>query len=165
MIYTVNNTICTCKRSKGIYQYTISNMITQHCDAAYSAWRINGFKSIYALKCNAWPASLRLCVEHQRIKGRLLICGTPVHFCRIKRLFYRSWRKRNYIVLLGSLLLCHVFPQGIQDLNLELLVHYRSWPKQTICSPSVCHHVRLFVRPSFRPSVSQFVRFCFCDNF
>jgi len=25
--------------------------ITGHCDAAYSAWRINGFKSIYALKC------------------------------------------------------------------------------------------------------------------
>ena len=30
------------------------------------------------------------------------------------------------IVLLGSLLLCQVFSQRIKDLNLELLVYYRS---------------------------------------
>ena len=131
------------------------------CDAAYSAWRINGFESIYALKSNALTALLRLCVKSQRIKGRLLICGTGVHFCRIKRLSYRSWRKSNYIVLLGSLLLCHVFPQRIKDLNLELLVYYRPWPKGTICSPSVRHHLCL----SVHPSVSQFVRFCFCNKF
>ena len=34
---------------------------------------------------------------------------------------------KSYIVLLGSLLLCHVFPQGIKDLNLELYAHYRSY--------------------------------------
>jgi len=66
-----------------------------------------------------------------------------VHFCRNKRPSYRSRRKRNNIVLLDSLLLCHVFPQGIKDLYLELLVHYRSWPKGTNVHPpsaiiSVC---------------------------
>ena len=61
---------------------------------------------------------MRLCVENQRIKGRLLICGTSVHFCRNKRMSFRSWTKRNYIVLLGSLLLCHVFPQGIRELEI-----------------------------------------------
>ena len=53
---------------------------------------------------------IHLCVEMQRINGltpgRLLLCGTIVPFCRNKRLSYRSWRKINYIVLLGSLLLC-----------------------------------------------------------
>jgi len=58
---------------------------------------------------------------------------------------------RDYIELLGSLLLCHVFPQGIKYFYLELLVHYRSWPKGAICPPSVRHHVRLSVRQLIRP--------------
>ena len=105
----------------------------------------NGFKSIVALKCNAYTASRRLCVEHQRIKGRLLICGTAVHFCRNKRLSYRSWRKRNYIVLLGSLF------RTVSSLSVVTEGDYIFTLRPPSC-PSVC--------PPVRPIFADHVAIC-----
>ena len=76
---------------------------------------------------------IHLCVEMQRIngftpfmrwksthKGKIAYMRHNCAFCRFKRLSYRCWRKRNFIVLLDYILLCHVFPQRIEYLNLEL---------------------------------------------
>ena len=51
-------TTCVCLKlmySRGIFLFLPTFLKCVRCDAAYSAWRINVFKSIYALKCTSLP--------------------------------------------------------------------------------------------------------------
>jgi len=84
-----------------------------HIDVCVEMQRTNDFTSFMR-----WKSTHKGEIAYMRHNCAFFYCT--------ERLSYWSWRKRNYIVLLGSLLLCHVFPQRIKDLNLELLVYYRS---------------------------------------